>query len=499
MSSPIHIHPDNPKFFKFREKPLMLLTPTEHYGAVINRPFRYDRYLADAAENNITLTRLFMLFREQQSSINPYSTCKPESPDYISPYMRTGPGRAEDKEPKYDLDRENPEFFERLHDFLSIASDYGIIVEVVLLSNTYGPPVWSLNPLNAANNINGLETIEWPEYMSMRHSDLFERQKAHVKRIVEETNRYDNIVYEICNEPGGNFGGDGSSNPTLDEVNAWLSTLIQLLRETEADLPNRHLVVGQEAFSYEPWEQPSDLTFTSMDYDVVNMHPLPNTTFQGEGFDLGDFMSKQLRLQAFRDYCLATYVAEKPLNLDEDNVASQYKDIDGWTIHRKRAWTALVTGNHYDYIDFSIIPWLETGTPDSQRYIRNWMKYLSQFIHELDIVHGRPLPGIVKSAPEDTVCSAFGVVDRDICIYVADGREHLTARDLPDYLPGRTDAGAPITGELVIDVPEGTYHISLFDPKTGVCSPAVRQNFSPKVSLFLQPFVHDVVVRLARV
>ena len=51
--------------------------------------------------------------------------------------MRTGPGRALDEELKYDLDRPNPEFFDRLHRFLSLASGYGIIVEVVLLSNTY--------------------------------------------------------------------------------------------------------------------------------------------------------------------------------------------------------------------------------------------------------------------------------------------------------------------------------------------------------------------------
>ena len=71
MSSAIRIHPDNPKSFEFRGKPLMLLTATEHYGAVINRPFRFERYLADAAEKGITLTCLFMLFREQQTTPAP--------------------------------------------------------------------------------------------------------------------------------------------------------------------------------------------------------------------------------------------------------------------------------------------------------------------------------------------------------------------------------------------------------------------------------------------
>src|SRR5690606_29930447 len=153
---PIRIHPQNSKLFEFRGKPLVLLTATEHYGAVMNRPFNIERYIEDAADKGITLTRLFMLFPELQTAINPYSTCKPETQDYVAPFVRTGPGRAIDMEPKYDLDQTNPEFIERLHRFVSSASDHGVIVEVVLLSNVYTEEVWGLNPLNPKNNINDL-------------------------------------------------------------------------------------------------------------------------------------------------------------------------------------------------------------------------------------------------------------------------------------------------------------------------------------------------------
>src|SRR3989304_2134599 len=115
---PIRIHPQNPKLFEFRGKPLVLVCATEHYGAVLNRKFRYDRYLADHAEKKQTLSRLFLLFRELQNAQNPYSSCKPESTDYVSPYPRSGSGVAWDVLPKYDLDQWNPEFFERLHGFL---------------------------------------------------------------------------------------------------------------------------------------------------------------------------------------------------------------------------------------------------------------------------------------------------------------------------------------------------------------------------------------------
>src|SRR5262245_55548362 len=259
MPEPIRIHPDNKKLFEFRGKPLVLLTATEHYGAVMNRPFRFEDYLADAADKGMTLTRLFMLFRELQTPINPYSTCKPESPDYIAPFERTGPGRALDQELKFDLERFNPEFFARLHRFVSLAAQYGIIVEVVLLSHTYSEAVWALNPLNPQNNINGLDDMDWAEYLTMRHSRLFGWQVALIRRIVTELNAYDNVIYEICNEPGCIRNG----YPSADEINQWLTALINVVREI--DLPNRHLIAGQEAYTDNPWVQPSDLSFHGLD------------------------------------------------------------------------------------------------------------------------------------------------------------------------------------------------------------------------------------------
>lgn len=498
----LHIHPQNSKLFEFRGKPLMLLTATEHYGAVMNRPFQFEKYLADTAEKGITLTRLFTLFRELQTPMNPYSTCKPESTEYIAPFERTGPGRALDGQPQFDLNRPNAEFFDRLHAFLSLASDYGIIVEVVFLSNTYHPSVWALNPLNSANNVNGLPDIHWQEYVTMRHAAMFDRQVAHVRKIVTETNRYDNVIYEICNEPGIiSTGPEGY--PTPDDTNQWLSELIKVVRETEAPLSNKHLIAGQESYHFDnlPSEhvakvlQPSDLTFQGLDYDVVNMHPLPNTFYGGGNYQMGDFMSKQLKLRELRDYCLATYAEPKPLNQDEDNIASQYRDPDGWTIHRKRAWMTLLCGAHYDYIDFSIQPYLETGTPESQRYIRIWMAYLSRFIHSLDLARARPITGFLQAQPPHTLEAVYGVEGGDWCIYLADERELPSARGLAST---SADAGSPISGEIGFNLPKGVYEVTCFDPKTGVYSPVVKIDGGADVRLSLMPFVHDMVIRIQR-
>ena len=486
MTTPIRIHPENSKCFEFRGKPLALLTATEHYGAVMNRPFRFERYLDDAAQHGMTLTRLFTLFRELQNHCNPYSTCKPESPDYIAPFRRVGPETALDGQPKHDLDQWNPEFFDRLHRFLTLASDRGIIVEVVLLSNTYAPEIWNLNPLHGANNINNLPVIPWQEYNSLRHKAVVERQRAHVRKIVEETRLYDNIIYEICNEPGGHAPGLANS-PGRDEVDEWQRVIARTIRESDG--PNPHLIAGHEAFRYDPWEHGATKSFDAdFPLDIVNMHPLPNLTYQRQGYDLGVFMSKQLCLRPFRNFCLDTYAEKKPLNMDEDNIASQYKGYEGWTIHRKRAWTALLSGAHYDYIDFSIINYCETGTEASQRCIRSWMGHLSRFFHRFDLAKARPLRDWLHDEPPTICASVFGVPNDEYAIYLADERELSDAT-----------AGTELEDiSIQFDLPEGAYEVAAYSPKSGQHSPWWPFTGGHNRQLRLPTFEHDIVVHIRR-
>ena len=495
--TPIRIHPDNPKLFEFRGKPLVLLTPTEHYGAVINRPFRFERYLRDVADKRITLTRLFTLFREQQTPVNPASTCKPESPDFVSPYLRTGPGRSCDQELRYDLDQPNQEYYERLHGFLSLASELGVVVEVVLLSNTYGDRVWELNPLHADNNVNDMPHIDWREYMSMRHEALFRRQTEHVRQITEEINRYDNVIIEICNEPGG-YRISGQGQPSMSETNAWLDALIHEVRSTEERLGRSHLVAGQECLAEQPFVQPLDRTVGAMDYDVANVHPLHATLLRGRLYELGPFMSKQLCLREYQRFCLDAYSERKPVNIDEDNVASQYRDHDGWIIHRKRAWVAALCGAHYDYIDFSIQPWLEEGTDASQRAIRLWFRHLSSFVHDLDLVAGRPLPSVATGTPDHTVAVVFGVLAdsvTDLAVYIADARELSGARDL--FSEPVHGAGEPINGQLQLSLPPGEYTARRYDPESGNYqeSSAISGGSQP-AAISVTNLVHDCVLRI---
>ena len=483
-AEPIQIHPDNPKYFLFRGEPLVLLTATEHYGSVVNRPFDYRKYLADTAEKKITLTRTFVLFRELQSARNPYSPMKPESPDFIAPYLRTGPGKALDGEPIYDLDRWNPEFFERLDDFLQAASEHGVVVELTLFSNTYGDSIWALNPLRAANNKQQTGDVAWQDYVSLRDQALVERQLALARKVVRETHQFDNIYYEICNEPGGGWEG----HATLEEIDAWQEAIGNAVREELDRVGAKHLIAAQEAFTYKPkFEFPYKKSYQWPLIQVVNVHPLPNTTYGGRSYQLGNFMSKELMLSELKDFCIATFDESRPTVLDEDNAATMYRDMTGWTIHRKRAWTALLNGAHYDFIDFSIVVGREAGTAESSANLRTWIRHLSEFIHSFDFIKARPLPELLQHDMEPVVASAMAIEGEDYICYLADARE-----------VENSSSGKPMAGEVEFELPPGRYQLRLYSPTSGLYSPARSVEGGQRISVLLEPFQHDLVIRVTR-
>ena len=481
----IKIHPENPKYFLFRGKPLVLITATEHYGSVINRPFNFEKYLDYAAQHKLTLTRTFLLFRELQSARNPSSPCKPESPDYIAPFPRTGPGKALDGEPVYDLDQWNPEYFDRLHRFLDAASQRGIVVQLTVFSNTYADNIWALNPFRAENNKQQLGKISWQEYLTLRDPELVRRQREYARKIIQETSAYDNVYYEICNEPGG--GVPGHATPT--EVDAWQEEMGHVIRDELVRLHRPHLISGQQAFTYSPkFRFPLDATFKTGTFDIVNVHPLPDTELNGHLYQLGNFMSKELMLSQIAQFAQAAFTQPKPMVLDEDNTASMYRDTTGWAIHRKRAWTTLLNGAHYDYIDFSITVGSEAGTEASRSGLGAKMEHLSKFMSSFDYIHSKPSPSWIAKSPKGLVASALAAADRDFVAYLADERE-----------VGDRTSGTPLSGEVSLALPADDYVVRFYSPQTGEYSPGVTLKGGGVKALNLPEFRDDIVIRAQRI
>ena len=95
----------------------------------------------------------------------------------------------------------------------------------------YEEVLWDANPMNARNNVNGVGKVPRDEVYTLKHADLTAVQEAVTRKLVTELNAFDNLYFEVANEPY--FGGI-----TLE----WQHHVATLVAETETRLPNRHLV-----------------------------------------------------------------------------------------------------------------------------------------------------------------------------------------------------------------------------------------------------------------
>jgi Cellulase (glycosyl hydrolase family 5) len=471
----------------YHGRPVCLLAASEHYGAVINRGFDYKVYLDQMASEGLQFTRLFVLFRELQTNRNPYSPCKPESTDYVAPYVRTGPGVALDGLPRYDLEQWNPEFFARLHGFLGMAMARGVIVELTLLSNVYSETVWALSPLHGDNNVNSIGQTPWHDYMSTRNSALFNQQQRFVKKVLDEVEPYDNLIIEICNEPIGNFSQDGTRvGPEPSEVDAWQERLVEVVRSTSQD----RVIAASPAWSYTPWDHPVRPAH-ALKVDISNVHPLDVMTVGEETFNLGVFMSADSRLREYKAFCRRVRALDGAVNLDEDNNASRFMDERGWTIHRQRAWIALVSGCHYDFIDFSVLAGRERSTADGRRLLRGRFGTLARFWEENQIWSTVLDDGAEPTIPEG--CTA--VVARDqrppgtFYVYVA-------AEVSSDLAVPCVDR--PVEGALEVIIPPGDYLSYWFAPETGRYFGWENRRNTGRLRLELPGTANDVVGLIKR-
>jgi hypothetical protein len=231
---PLGLLAENPHYFLFRGEPTLIITSGEHYGAVLNLDFDYASYLSELQTRQLNGTRTFSgAYFEPQGAFNiTDNTMAPANGRYIGPWPRTGVPGATHGGTKFDLTKWNDSYFARLRDFVRQASARGVIVEMNLFCPFYEEPQWRLSPMNVSNNVNNLGTIARTDVYTLDKSGgLLAVQEALTRKIVSELNQFDNVYYEICNEPY--FGG-----VTMD----WQRRISEVITEAERTLPNKHLI-----------------------------------------------------------------------------------------------------------------------------------------------------------------------------------------------------------------------------------------------------------------
>ncbi|MEI6047412.1 MAG: hypothetical protein WCS03_00810 [Bacteroidota bacterium] len=89
IQPPLSLHPQNPHYFLFREKPAILIGSTEHYGAVMNLDFDYIKYLNEIAASGLNVTRTFSgVYVEPAGTFGNYLRCSLEIMSIMSVTLR---------------------------------------------------------------------------------------------------------------------------------------------------------------------------------------------------------------------------------------------------------------------------------------------------------------------------------------------------------------------------------------------------------------------------
>ncbi len=397
VRAPLALHRANPHYFEFRGKPAVLITSGEHYGSVLNLDFDYHRYLDELRVNRLNLTRTWSgSYREIPESFGiTDNTLAPRPNRYICPWARSNITGYFDGGSKFDLTTWDPGYFRRLRDFVKKASDRGIVVEMNLFCPNYDDSLWKASPMNEANNINGVGHCPANEVYTLKHHDLLAVQQAMTRKIVEELREFDNVYYEVCNEPY--FGGVSSD---------WQQQIVSVIVDMEMGYPHKHLISLNVANGSARIEDPIPAV------SIYNFHYAtpPDAVAINYGLNrvIGDNET------GFRG---------------KDNV-----------LYRSEGWEFIMAGGAlYNNLDYSFASAHPDGTfltykspgggsPDLRRQLR----ILKEFISSFDFVRMRPDKTVVVGGlPEGARIEALVDPGRQYALYLHGGRQANLQLSLP--------------------------------------------------------------------
>jgi hypothetical protein len=284
--------------------------------------------------------------------------------------------------------------------------------------------MWSVSPMNAANNVNGIGNVPKADVLALKDTRLTDVQDAMVRKIVTELNGFDNVYYEICNEPY--FGG-----VTLE----WQHHIAQTIAEAESGLPKKHLIEQNWANGSKAVTNPDPLV------SAFNFHYSrpPNSVAMNSGLHLP--------------------IGDNETGFDGPSDAT----------YRIQGWDFLMAGGAlYNNLDYSFIVGHEDGTftpPDStpgggSPTLRRQLGYLHKFFDEIPFSRMTPIPTTDLQVPEGA--SIRGLEEAGVYAIYA---QH--ARIVPNAKPKYQTETPVASRQFGIRLPAGNWTVTWRDTKTG--------------------------------
>src|SRR3972149_11113874 len=234
----LHVHPDNALYFQTADGKPVVLIGEYTWGIFSNMDYDYKVMFDALKANGLNFARVWLFWGNETDSGDRVN---------VMPYLRMGPGNANDSKGKYDLTQFNPAFFERLRALCTAAHERGIYLQLILFDAWMlkHPHLWKLHAYHRDNNINGVDgdprntgagTDGQQGFCSLGNPKVLEFQKVYLRKIVYTLSDFDHILIEIANE---NYYSE-----------AWERDLCEFIRDLERAQLRQHLLMPLDLLNH---------------------------------------------------------------------------------------------------------------------------------------------------------------------------------------------------------------------------------------------------------
>jgi hypothetical protein len=318
------------------------------------------------------------------------------------------------------------------------ASKRGVVVELVLFGALYGNERWEASPFNSRNNVNGVGAIEPRQLHTLANGRLLDFQKALVRKLVRELRSFDNVYYEVMNEP---WIGPA---PASDR---WQDHMIETIVKAESELPQRHLIARNYQHGQGPVRDPHPSV------SIFNFH---------YERDPGPYLN-----------------LEGVISFDETGVQGT-----GDAPYRTDGWLFMMSGGGiYSNLDWSFTPDREDGSAElppaapggGGPSLRRSLAVLKNFLERFDLPAMVPAREIVTSLPSGATVRVLADHGRSYAVYLLGG------------------APQPLT----LDIAAGTYRVEWIDTLDGAVRRRQRlDHFGGPTALSPPPYEEDIALAI---
>ena len=329
----------------------------------------------------------------------------------------------------------------------------GIVVELTLFCPMYKDAMWAASPMNPGNNVNDVPACPREEVYTLKHPKLLEVQLALTRKIVAELKQYDNLYYEICNEPY--FGG---------VTMPWQHRIVDEIVAAEKEFDHKHLISLNIANGRAKVDQPHPAV------SIFNFHYCVPPDTVGMNYGLGKVIG-------------------------ENETGFRGKDD---IIYRTEGWDFIVAGGAlYNNLDYSFTAKYPNGTFDEydspgggSPALRKQLSILRDFMVTLDFVHMKPDDTVLAGVPEGMSARVLTQPGQAYAVYL-----HVK---LPRK-PKASDYDKEVQADVRLNLPAGRYQAEWVNTKTGeVDNSEVFRHRVGEKRVASPQFVVDIALRIRR-